>query len=104
MTGLISKEQISKKAFTYEINGKKFPKVVFLSDINKADEVDAAPIVHGHWIKGRFSFTTSLGTEGTDDEWCCSACGFSFNPNKRNIPCCPEPDFCERCGAKMDER
>lgn len=79
MTGLISKEQISKKAFTYEINGKQFPKVVFLSDINKADEVDAAPIVHGHWDSDA----------GFDR---CSICGGLE---------LGQTEYCPHCGAKM---
>lgn len=112
MDGLINKKELGNEirriyAEHYVDTNSQTVHDIFhavLKRIDRAKTVDAEPVVHGHWIKGRLSFTTSLGTEGTDDEWCCSACGFSFNPNKRNIPCCPEPDFCERCGAKMDER
>lgn len=50
--------------------------------------VDAAPVIHGHWIDHALGFLLSHTT--------CSRCGF----NKDGLS---HPNYCEECGAKMDE-
>lgn len=52
--------------------------------INKLPTVDAAPVVHGHWIH--------------DDEYdICSNCNNPIIMNR-----CSPDKWCKNCGAKMD--
>ena len=55
----------------------------FKEFVRIAPSVDAAPIVHAHWI------------ERCEKTWC-SACATSNKSYK--------PPYCPHCGARMDER
>lgn len=63
-----------------------------LDIIEKAPTVDAAPVVHGHWIN---ETTTAKGL--SIYRFVCSVCGHIFyNAGIDNFSYCPA------CGAKMD--
>lgn len=51
----------------------------------------------GHWIL--------VAENSTGDIYVCSVCNFPHNPNKRDVELVrveEEPDYCCKCGAKMD--
>lgn len=63
------------------------------------DEVEAAPVRYGRWIKAK----------GKTNLWYCSECGekILYNPNKRTynvqkMPVFEKNKFCRNCGAKME--
>lgn len=56
--------------------------------IDACPSVDAAPVVHGHWIEHSH---LEVGGE-------CSVCGWQFQWFEN-----AEARFCPHCGAKMDE-
>ena len=56
-----------------------------LWDVQEAPAVDAAPVVHGHWINQDSTYT----------RYQCSVCG------ERNYG--GYESYCPNCGAKMDE-
>ena len=59
-----------------------------LGCISDAPTVDAVPVVHGKWLYNGFV-----------KEWECSECHSSISlSDDRNS----HPNFCPRCGAKMD--
>ena len=55
----------------------------FLDVVDEQPEVDAEPVVHGHWIENPCLYGAF-----------CSRCGENYG-----IPF----NFCPNCGAKMDE-
>ena len=60
--------------------------------------VDAKPIVHAHW---NIIDQDREGDEGFVHVWetlCCSRCGMERTTEDGYIP-----QYCESCGAKMDE-
>ena len=60
--------------------------------------VDAKPIVHAHW---NVIDQDREGDEGFVHVWetlCCSRCGMERTTEDGYIP-----QYCESCGAKMDE-
>lgn len=64
-----------------------------ISIIDRAPDVDAAPVVHARWVHRCRYIATEIW------EWCCSACGeLPPGPNQ----CAYELRYCPSCGAKMD--
>ena len=55
---------------------------------------DAAPVVHGHWIKTSLMFASSNGNHG--NVHVCSNCGEQSGVGFKT-------PYCAICGAKMDE-
>lgn len=53
--------------------------------VDDADTIDAAPVVHGRWIK--------LAEAPEWDQRRCTVCG--------DVSCC-QRNYCPNCGAKMD--
>jgi rubrerythrin len=71
--------------FVYDTNA-------VLESIDAQPAVDAAPVVHGHWID---KTTTAKGL--SIYRFVCSACGhIFFNAGIDNF------NFCPDCGARMD--
>lgn len=67
--------------------------------MDAVDEVEAAPVRYGRWIKAK----------GKTNLWYCSECGekILYNPNKRTynvqkMPVFEKNKFCRNCGAKME--
>ena len=56
--------------------------------IEDAPAADAAPVVHGRWVTGRFNLET-----GNYEEQCAHCRNFSKEYDK---------PYCPNCGAKMD--
>lgn len=62
--------------------------------------VDAAPVIHGHWIETTIpANTTGHGGMGQDKKkgWLCSNCRCAFDA--KLLWC---DNYCPNCGAKMD--
>ena len=66
--------------------------------IMRQKAVDAAPVVHGHWI----GYPECLGYDGAyhDEHIVCSACHSVWNIIDNDAE---RFDYCPACGAKMDE-
>lgn len=66
----------------------------FKNVIDTSPTIDAEPVVHGHWIHNTDDFTPKKR---------CSHCGYN-KPVVAGENIDQEPDdFCNKCGAKMDE-
>ena len=70
--------------------GPDFPQGDICDSINAQPTLDVAPVVHADWVRVR----------GTRSGWRCSKCW--FRPKKRTDDPGTLPNYCERCGAKMD--
>lgn len=69
--------------------------------IESIPAVDAAPVVHGWWIKTMIpANTTGYGGVGQDKKkgWMCSECRCAFDV--KLLWC---KNFCPSCGATMDD-
>ena len=65
--------------------------------IDLAPTVDAAPVVHGHWIADTVeAFCPLTGNPYPLDVLQCSACGGYCDVSEAR-------NYCPNCGAKMDE-
>ena len=73
-----------------DLANNNITKTVDANDIMRFPTIDAAPVVHGHWIQEgeppMFSLT-------------CSVCGQKFFNHYLQ----PHANYCSMCGAKMDE-
>lgn len=65
---------------------------VAIGIIEDAPVADAAPVVHGHWVK----------IENTRNVFKCSRCGH-IRELRHIFEIMSKPKLCEECGAKMDE-
>jgi hypothetical protein len=63
--------------------------VVDVEDIEAMPVIDAAPVVHGRWVKGDGSYTIYCSNCKNDAYW-----DTDYGPQ--------EFDYCPYCGAKMD--
>lgn len=87
-----------QESFT-NVDGNRSMEIACAEDyVNKAKTIDAEPVKHAHWI------VIDAGSEG-DEAFChhwatlkCSRCGM-----EREVEDDYVPDYCEGCGAKMDE-
>lgn len=59
--------------------------------LNNAPTIDAAPVVHGHWIEK----IDAEAKDSTRRRFYCSVCGKWQTYGRTN--------YCHHCGAKMDE-
>lgn len=94
-------ERFQKQAMT--LYGKDTPRYLMVMDIMDgvrfAPAVDAAPVVHAHWITKQ----TAAGTPYT----VCSYCNTSVEYNDEYgtvVMNLKGANYCPNCGAKMDER
>jgi hypothetical protein len=70
------------------------------SQIKDLPAVDAAPVVHAHWIETKIpANTTGHGGVGQDKKngWLCSNCRCVFD--SKLLWC---QNYCPNCGARMD--
>lgn len=81
---LIDADALMQQTYTFYPNGKTMTLAVGMVRVwvKDAQTVDAAPVVHGRWMK-----------KSGQGIFYCSECGL---PSMHNWP------YCERCGAKMD--
>lgn len=97
---LISRDEL-RENMMYAMCGTGYQSVA-LREIDLMPSVDAEPVRHGKWIpcaKSGLILTEQLRREGI--RWYgfkCSACNFV---RKGNAPI--EANYCECCGARMDE-
>ena len=80
---LISRKALIEKAWDADTRCG-YVQVVDVYDIENAPTVDAAPVVHGEWVK------SNPHNRFMD----CSVCGFYQDHTTFN--------YCPNCGAKMD--
>ena len=97
MTGeLISREEALRVINAYDYRGLTIEDVKKVTDgcaneILKLPAVDAVPVVHGRWIDGRGSWSTSN----------CSVCGWKIPYGEDAY--LGYTKYCPDCGARMDE-
>ena len=77
-----------------EINGKNFARVK--EHIDRADAVEAAPVVHGEWIGTQYDGYADGNP--VYDLWECSECREEFEYEGDPPPFA----YCPYCGVKMD--
>ena len=86
---LISRSELLKKSIrvteTDEGGWERVLRAVPVEEIEKAEAVDAAPVVHGRWISQDSTYT----------KYQCSAC------KERNFDGVGR--YCPNCGARMDK-
>lgn len=83
MARLIDVDALSGIAFQIKQCGKGIRCVVDLNDVDRIPTVDAAPVVHGRWVKdGEVVACSECGAEHAWEEY--------------------RATYCEDCGAKMD--
>lgn len=78
-------------------NGNTHEKCEFMRAIDECNTADVAPVVHGHWIRGK----------AYPHHIFCSNCYRTYVPNdetemwkdQTRLP----RNYCPDCGAKMDE-
>ena len=91
---LIDKDALKVKAeHIIGINGSSDAWHI-LSEIDHAEEIDAEPVRHRHWIP-KFGGEFKGGAYWYD----CSECGYTVAGGILS-----GNNFCKNCGAKMDER
>ena len=72
----------------------------FVEDIEEQPTVDAAPVVHAHWIP---EYLLCNPRTGKAYRYNCSKCGKGvYSPRQLSVSELGY-DFCPHCGAKMDE-
>ena len=71
---------------TYDMPYGSGDMIIRPEDVMALPAVDAAPVVHGRWIK--------LAEAPEWDQRRCTVCG--------DVSCC-QRNYCPNCGAKMDE-
>lgn len=64
--------------------------------VEQMPEVDAAPVVHGRWIKKHHSTVYDGFMKISGDYPTCSLCGFA------EMGLSQRTNFCPNCGARMD--
>lgn len=71
-----------------------------ISEVEAAHAVDAAPVVHGRWIKKKNPQWPAYSHD------CCSVCGWWNTKNALSYDGNRKPghslNYCPNCGAKMD--
>ena len=74
-----------------------------LKRIDKAKAVDAAPIVHGHWVTNIYDRDfVRIDKDGFPEKSCyCSVCGDWLTASDEYAV---RGYYCPNCGAKMDEK
>lgn len=87
-----------QESFT-NVDGNRSMEIKCAEDIiNNAKTIDAEPVKHAHW---HVIDADSEGDEAFCHYWAtlkCSRCGYERETEDGYIP-----DYCEGCGAKMDE-
>ncbi len=72
-------------------NGENLVVSAAFEELEKAESVDVAPVVHAHWEE---SFNGKIR--------CCPICGTDFDATFHDID--TGWRYCPNCGAKMDEK
>jgi len=81
-----------QESFT-NVDGNRSMEIACAEDyVNKAKTIDAEPVKHAHWTVIALDCVDELATLK------CSRCGIEREVEDGYIP-----DYCEGCGAKMDE-
>lgn len=89
----IDADKLRMESYEFELGDNGYHKrVVDVSDIDNAPTIDAIPVVHGHWIKYEVDIA--------EHPWHCSRCGWTPPKYVCHID---EMEYCNHCGAKMDE-
>ena len=70
------------------------PFVTLLNEIKEFPTEDVAPVIHTHWEK-------TYWQRGNQFEYRCANCKRNRIWKKKTQKL---PNFCDRCGAKMDEK
>lgn len=99
MDDLISRKALLEKAWEADTQCG-YVQVVDVGDIEDAPAVDAAPVVHGRWIKKKNPQWPAYSHD------CCSVCGWWNTKNALSYDGNRKPghslNYCPNCGAKMD--
>lgn len=66
-------------------------------EIDELPVVDAAPVVHGRWIK-----MTGMMPPEYHGHYCCSECEWHMNGLRNSWTREEELSYCPNCGAMMD--
>lgn len=85
------------KEFNRETGSFDLP-VVPWHDIEDADTIDAAPVVHGRWVRANDEQAYF------DVEYVCGKCQFVVAVSGIGTPILYGYKYCPNCGAKMDAK
>ena len=85
----------------YEVDDADEKRAIITDLVNGIPTVEAAPVVHAHWIEPKIpTNTTGHGGVGQDkkNDWLCSNCRCAFDA--KLLWC---QNYCPNCGALMNE-